>query len=465
MKLALPTALFALCACVPTPLIKPTRGPPDEVSQLQGSASEATALATSLCDAAGPRLTGSPGDALAVAWAVETMTRLGFSNVHTEPVTVTRWVRGLEEAEVVSPVRQVLQLSALGNSVSTPEGGLEAEVVEVPSLDALTALPDGSLAGKLLFVNVVMRRTVDGQGYGEAAPVRRLAGVHGVRAGAVGVLIRSVGTDSNRLAHTGGQGAEASKLPVAALSIPDAELVHRLVARGPVRLRLKLTMKLEGPVQSANVVGEVLGREKPDEVVLLGAHLDSWDQGTGALDDGAGVGLVLDVARLMKTLPHVPRRTVRVVLFANEENGLSGAKAYGAAHADELPRHVLALEADLGSDRVRTVRLLSGTRASREALHTWGPWLRPLTVTLDDDDAMGGADLSVLRAAGVPMLDLRQDASRYFDLHHTANDTVDKLDFEQLTQATRAFATMTWLAAEQGVDFGRVPEGKRVRAH
>lgn len=454
-----------LSACRPAG-VRPTPGsaPPDEVSRLQGLESEALHLATSLCDTAGPRFSGSPGGALAVSWGVETMTRLGFENVHTEPVMVPHWTRLAEEARLTSPLVQPLAIVALGHSASTPEGGLEAEVFEVESLEALAALKPGSVGGKWLFVNVPMRRAVDGAGYGAAAPARRLSGAAALASGAVGAVIRSVGTDSNRLGHTGSQGADPAKIPAGALSVPDAELLHRLLAKGPVRLFVKLTSREEAPVQSANVVGDVRGREHPEEIVLLGAHLDSWDLGTGALDDGAGVGIVLNAGRALRTLPRLPRRTVRVVLFANEENGLAGAKAYGQAHADELSKHVLAMEADSGGDRARAVRLLSGD-GPRAAFAAWAPWLTPLNVNLEFDQAEGGADMSILRAAGVPQLDVRQDASRYFDFHHTANDTLDKFDEPQLTQAARSFSVMTWLAAEELVDFGRVPEGMRERKH
>jgi Zn-dependent M28 family amino/carboxypeptidase len=307
-----------------------------------------------------------------------------------------------------------------------------------------------------------MRRTPDGSGYGSTAAVRRLAAKKALECGAMGALIRSVGSDNNRLAHTGAQGDDPGKLATAALSVPDAELLHRLVAKGPTRVYLKLVAREDTPVESANVIGEVRGRERPDELILLGAHLDSWDLGTGALDDAAGVGVVLDVARVLKALPERPRRTVRVVLFANEENGLGGARAYGAAHADELGKHVLSMEADSGGDRARAVRLLARDEA-RAPFLSWAPWLAPLGVNVEVDAAGGGADTSVLRAAGVPQLDVRQDVSRYFDYHHTANDTVDKLDPEQLTQVARTFSTITWLVAEQQVDFGRVPEGDRAR--
>ena len=454
-------SLVLLASCRTATVPKPTKAPPDEVLQLQGATSEAAGLTTSLCDSVGPRLAGSPGDPLAVAWAVQTMTKLGLQNVHTEAVTVPTWVRGVEEAEVLSPKRQPLNIAALGGSIATPDTGVEGEVLEVNSLDALKKLGPGSAAGKILFANVVMRRAIDGAGYGEAAPVRRLAGGIAVEAGALAVVIRSVGTDSNRLAHTGA-GSDA-RMAIGALSIPDAEELHRLVALGPVRLRVKLSPKREPAAQSANVVGEVVGREKPDEVVLLAAHLDSWDLGTGALDDGAGVGVVLDVLRSLKALPRPPRRTVRAVLYANEENGLAGARAYGEAHAAELGKHVVAMECDGGGDRALAVRVLSGPDG-KTALSAWAPWFLPLEVRVEADDfAEGGADTSVLRAAGVPQLDVRQDTSRYFDFHHTANDTVDKLDAAQLTQVARTVATAAWLAAEQGVDFGRVPEDKRTR--
>ena len=453
---------FCFMACRTTERVRPHPFPPDAVNRVQGAESQAHSLATSLCDSSGPRFSGTPGNALGVTWAVETMKKLRLENVHTEPVTVPRWVRGAEEARITSPLVQPLSITALGHTVSTPEAGVEAEVFEVESLDALKALQPGSVTGKLLFANVPMRKVGDGSGYGEVSSVRRIIAKKALECGAVGALIRSVGSDNNRLAHTGAQGDDPGKLATAALSVPDAELLHRLLAKGPTRVFMKLVAREEAPVESANVIGEVRGREKPDEIILLGAHLDSWDLGTGALDDGAGVGIVLDVARLLKELPERPRRTIRVVLFANEENGLGGAKAYGQAHADELTKHIVSIEADAGGDRARAVRLLARDEA-KEPFMSWAPWLAPLGVSVEGDSAEGGADTSVLRAAGVPQLDVRQDASRYFDYHHTANDTVDKIDAAQITQAARAFATVTWLVADQQVDFGRIPEGDRER--
>lgn len=446
--------LLLLLACrTATPPVVQAKGPkqPVELVTLQGARSEAFTIATSLCDTVGPRLAGSPGDARAVAWAVETMKRLGLTNVHTEPVTVTAWTRGAERAEITSPVSQPLAIAALGGSIATPENGLEAEVLEVTSIDALKALQPGAATGKILFANIPMRRTNNGAGYGETAGVRRLAGQQGATAGAIAAVIRSVGTDSNRLPHVGGQGlASAAPIPVGALSIPDAELLHRVLINGPVKLKVTLTPKPTTTAQSANVIGEVPGRDRGEEIVLLGAHLDSWDLGTGAHDDGAGVGLVLDTARQLLALPQRPRRTVRVVLFANEENGLAGSVAYAQAHGAD--HHVLAAEADIGGDRALTYRFAGGTKA-RDEVKRWNAWLAPLEVRFEDRPAHGGADLGALHEKGVPVFDVGQDASRYFDLHHTANDTVDKLDEAQMTQAARTWATMTWLAAESSIDF------------
>lgn len=459
-NVAVVVLLFVACR---TPGFREQTPPqPAELTQLQGSQTQSAALATSLCDSAGPRFSGSAGDALGVTWAVETMKQLGLQNVHTEPVTVPRWVRGREEARITSPIDQLVAVTALGHSTPTSDTGVEGELFEVESLDALDAVKPGTLAGKILFVNIPMRRTVDGSGYGAVARIRRLAGMQAVVGGAIASVIRSVGTDQNRLGHTGSQGPDPAKLPAGALATSDADLVHRLLKKGPVKLRLTLVSREEAPTQSMNVVGEVVGREKPEEIVLLGAHLDSWDLGTGALDDAAGVGIVLDVARLLKTLPRVPKRTVRVVLFANEENGLGGGKEYAKAHEAELAKVVVAMEADMGSDKARATRVL-GSDAARAQFLTWAPWLTPLDVRVESDGAEGGADLSVMRAAGVPVIDVRQDASRYFDFHHTANDTVEKIDADQLAQATRTFASVAWLAAEQGVDFGRVAEDARAR--
>jgi carboxypeptidase Q len=429
--------------------------------------SQAYAITGSLADEVGARLTGSPAAKLAVAWGLRTMKSLGLANVREEAVRAPHWVRGEEEASIVAPSLHPVVLKALGGSVGTGPKGLEAEVVEVSSIEALQKLDRKLVEGKIVFFYRVMRRSQDGSGYGEAVGVRSRGAIAAAKLGAVGVVIRSIGTDSDRVAHTGGMRYEdgVPKIPAAAFSIPDADLLHRLGASGaPVRVRLRLGAKLLGEVDAANVVGEVVGSEAPDEIVLLGAHLDSWDVGQGAVDDAAGCGVMLEVARQLATGPQKPRRTVRVVLFANEENGLAGAKAYAVAHEAELAKHVVAIEADLGAGRVLETRFLGGDKGRAE----WARFaldLAALGVARSDADADGGADLIPLRGAGVPVLDLRQDASRYFDLHHTDNDTFDKIDKAELDAATAAFAVMVHGVAMSREDFGRIPEAKRGASH
>lgn len=401
-----------------------------------------------LTDAAGPRLAGSVGDRLAVAWALERMSALGFANVHAEPVTVHVWTRGEEHAEVLAPVPQSLAITALGGSVGTPAGGLDAELVRVESLEALDTLDPALVAGRIVFVDRRMERARDGHGYGETVGVRYSAAVAAARRGALAVVIRSVGTDATRFPHTGVMGYEddVARIPAAALSNADADVLARWMLAGQtVRIHLTLGCHEDPDALSANVVGEVVGTEHPEEIVLLGAHLDSWDLGRGAVDDGAGVAIVMEAARQMIAAP--PARTVRVVLFANEENGGAGGHGYAEAHAAELSRHVMALEADFGDGAVyafRTPVPLSESPAYQRIARL----LEPLGVTWDEEPAGGGADLGAMHeAGGVPMVSAMQDGSRYFDLHHTANDVASQIDRTSLDQAMRAVLTLAYAAA------------------
>ncbi|HEX9103768.1 MAG TPA: M28 family peptidase, partial [Polyangia bacterium] len=289
-------------------------------------------IAESLTDGVGPRLSGSEGAARAVQWAVAEMRALGLRNVHTEPVRVPRWIRGAAEAEVIAPARQAMQVVALGPSVPTGPDGITAEVVEVASFEQLKALGDGARGKIVLFNPRPMQRGRSFEEYGRVQAFRGGGAVAAARQGAVAALVRSAGTGAYRLPHTGGMRYDDAtpKIPAAAVSAEDAELIKRLInsKRGPVRVHLLLTPRFESDVDSANVVGEVPGRERAGELVLLGAHLDSWDLGTGAVDDAAGCAIVMDAARIIAAAPRAPRRTVRVVLFMNEEMGLSGARAY-----------------------------------------------------------------------------------------------------------------------------------------
>lgn len=410
----------------------------------------------------GPRLAGSPGDRAAVAWGVRKLTELGFSNVRAEKVTVPHWERGAESGEIVSPYPQPVTLAALGGSVGTPAEGITAEVIEVATLDALAAADPAKVKGKIVFFSNRMERTKDGSGYGRAVGVRGAGATAAAKLGAVAVVIRSIGTDDNRTPHTGAmryqEGVE--KIPAAALSNPDADLLAAQVASGkPVTFRLKLGARHLGEAESANVIGEIPGREKPEEIVLLGCHLDSWDLGTGAIDDGAGCAIMIEAARLIGQLPTKPRRTIRVVLYANEEFGLSGARAYAQAHAGELANHILAGESDFGSGKVW--RLAS--RVDPAALPAIGEITRllaPLKVEQGNNETGGGADLSPLAPARVPLVSLSQDGTYYFDWHHTANDTLDKIDPKDLDQNVAAWATVAYVAAEMPGTFGRAPEGE-----
>ncbi len=455
------TLVLAALAAPPDATLRTARELRDALAGGRGAAE----IVRDLCDRVGPRPAGSDGAREARRWALRELARLGLRNVHEEPLKEPRWVRGTEAAEIVAPVRQKLAIAALGGSGATPAGGLEAEVLatrDVETLAALAAKDPVVAKGKIVFLEERTERTRDGSGYGRAVPIRYAGPDAARRLGAIAVVIRSVGTSSTRLPHTGVTKVEPGvpPFPSAALAAPDADLLERLAASGPVRLRLTLGCRREADVRGGNVVGEVPGSERPDEVVLLGAHLDSWDLGTGAIDDGAGVGIVAEAARAIAALPRAPRRTVRVVLFADEESGGSGARAYAAAHRAELDRHVAALEMDLGTDRVYRIDAEGGPEAASFAAAA-ADLLAPLGIAERGAEASGGSDVGGLRAFGVPLVDLDQDASRYFDFHHSADDTFDKIDAANLAQATAATAVVAWLVADAPGTLGRIPPEKR----
>jgi hypothetical protein len=342
----------------------------------------------------------------------------------------------------------------LGGSVATPPEGIEAEIALFRTYDALLAAPPGSLTGKIAVVTERMVRTVNGEGYGAANPIRRNGASEAARRGAVAYLHRSLGTDNHRLPHTGALDyiSGVARIPAAALANPDADQLERLAALGPVTVHVTLTPTARKDAQSVTVVGEIKGREKPNEVVLIGAHLDSWDLGTGAIDDGAGDAIVAGVGRLIAALPQHPRRTVRVVLFGAEELDYSGS-AYAKAHNAEAGKIVVAGETDFGARKIYAVQLPLGAAES--------PFGRALAATLPAQGALmsreparrGGSDIEGLRLAGVPMLSLQQNGLDYFDIHHTADDTFDKVDPAELAQNVAIWAATAYLAAEIDVDF------------
>ena len=413
---------------------------------------------SSLVTDVGPRFAGSAGDAAAVRWALNTLGTLGYSRVHTQDVLVPRWVRGTTEVRIVGPAPRALVAVALGGSVGTAEEGLEAQVIEAPSLEALKGLAPASISGKIVFINERMERTRDISGYESAVRKRTQGPSVAGDLGAIALVIRSAGTSAERIAHTGSLNyrVDAPRIPAFALSNPDADLLERQIATGkPVRLWLRSTARELPPAWSANVIGEIPGTTRADEIVLLGAHLDSWDIAPGALDDAAGIAIVTEAARLISTLEARPARTIRVVLFANEEFGLSGAREYATTLGEEAARHVIAMEADLGAGPLWALQSQVAPEAL-DAIEALRSILQPLGLEAGGNTAEGGADLGPLRALGVPVIEFASDARAYFDVHHTVNDTLAKVDRKTLDQSVAAYAVAAYLAATKQGDYGRL---------
>lgn len=433
--------------------------------------SGAFAIAESLTTEVGARMAGSPADARAVQWAKARFEALGFDRVSLERVTFPMWRRGAESAEVIAPAPQRLAVLALGFSSGTPAGGVEAEVVRFATLDDLKAAPDSAVRGKIVFVSQKMERRRNGGGYGKAVGVRSQSAELAGRKGAVAAFIRSIGTDHDRMPHTGGgvymgqiafdpemqkrartlsDGSRVVEtlVPIAALSNPDADQLDRLSALGkPVRIKLSLDVGLAGEGHSFNVIGDLIGREKPDEIVAIGGHLDSWDPGTGAIDDAAGVAITMAAGAAIAKLPERPRRTVRVIAWANEEQGLYGAQAYAKAHPEAATTHVATAESDFGAGRIYRFDSKVDS-ASLPFVDAMGSVLDALDIERGGNDAHGGPDVGPLTRIGVPTFSLAQDGIDYFDYHHTANDTLDKIDPEALDQNVAAYAAFAYLAAE-----------------
>ncbi len=413
--------------------------------------SGAMEILTSLTTEIGPRLAGSEAEKRAAAWAQKRFERAGFDKVGIEPFPLEHgWARGVEKAEITSPTSQSLIVTALGGSTATPPEGVEAEIAIFKSYTALQAAPIGSLKGKIAVVTEPMIRARDGSGYGVAVRNRSAGPSEAARRGAIAFLLRSVGTDNHRLPHTGmtRYAEDAPRIPAAALSVPDAEQLERLAALGaPVRLKLVLTPRDLGAVTSQNVVADLKGREKPEEIVLLGAHLDSWDLGTGALDDGAGVAIVTAAAQLIHDLPRRPRRTLRIVLYGSEEPGLLGGKAYAEAHKSELDHYVVVAEPDAGQGPI--YKFSTGVGNPEEpTLQRIRAALAPLSILPGDNSSRGSSDVEPLAEGHVPAVTLAMDMSDYFDIHHTPDDTLDKIRPERLNQSAAAYAVFAYLAAE-----------------
>jgi Zn-dependent M28 family amino/carboxypeptidase len=458
----LAVVIAAILAASPA-LAAPTRIPDKALATAAQLREQALAddtgwkVVESLTTEVGPRIAGGEADARAVAWAKAKFEQLGFDKVWTEPVTFPKWERRSEAAAVLGAHAQPLHVTALGGS---PGGTVEGEVVRFPDLAALKAAPVGSLAGKIAFVDYQMVKARDGKDYGNGGAVRSRAPSEAIRKGAIGFVMRSAGTDSHRVPHTGITRFDdgLTPVPAAALSVPDANQLARLVARGDTRIRLSLDCGWDGTATSYNVIGEITGREKPKEVVVIGGHLDSWDLGTGAIDDGAGVGITMAAGHLIGALKQAPKRSIRVVAFANEEQGLYGGKAYAAAHgrdAADMKLHQIGAESDFGAGRIYAFNTGSANPAgSREATAQIAQVLAPLGIDYQADKGGPGPDIGPIAAKGGAWAWLAQDGTDYFDLHHTADDTLDKIDPQALAQNVAAYTVFAYLAAEADGSFG-----------
>lgn len=412
-------------------------------------------ITESLTTEIGPRMAGTENEARARDWAVAKFKELGFENVRVEPFTVPGWERGVETAEIISPYPQQLYLTALGGSVGTPDAGIEAEIAYFPTFDDLENAPEGGLEGKIAFISGKMKKAHDGAGYGPANRKRQRGATEAGKRGALAVVIRSVGTDSHRFPHTGQMryAEDVTPIPIAALSAPDADQLERTLERGEtVRLKMTVTPKKVEDKPSGNVIGEIIGSEKPDEIILISGHLDSWDLGTGAIDDGAGIGISAGAAKVLLDAGYKPKRTIRIVAFGAEEVGLLGAFAYAEAYKDELSKHVLASESDFGAEKVYAVRT-SVEGEGRDAIKEMQQAIAHLGIEWEDGQTEGGPDIIPLARAGVPAFRLQQDGTDYFDLHHTPDDTFDKIDPEAMAQNVAAWAAFTWMASEADVDY------------
>ncbi|NRD72799.1 M20/M25/M40 family metallo-hydrolase [Shewanella sp. VB17] len=449
-----------LTTCLLTPLLACQSPPKPEnivAAQLQQSAltsNLAYELVESLTVEVGPRLAGSNKDLVAVHWAENKLNQLGFDKVYKEAVQVPVWSRGSAKAELISPYPQPIVITALGGSIATPTQGITAPIVRFDSLATLELAPADSIKGKIVFIDDVTKRYITGKGYSETVGGRSKGAVAASKKGAVAIVIRSIGTDHDRMAHTGMMRYQdgITKIPAAAMSNPDADQINLMLKRDPnVVLTLTMSPQSQGDSTSYNVIAEVTGSSKPEEIVLIGAHLDSWDEGTGAIDDGAGVAIVTAAAKLIQQLPNKPARTIRVVLYAAEEVGIIGAKAYAKAHKHELAKHYIAAESDFGAGSIYQIDYRVN-EANLGALHQLSAVMTNNGLILGSNTASGGPDVSILPAQGVPVASLKQDGRDYFDYHHTPNDTLDKIDPAALQQNVAAYVQFAYLMAQSDVE-------------
>jgi hypothetical protein len=432
---------------------------------LQGNV--AYELVSELTTRFGPRMAGSASEQASARWGADRFRAMGFDNVSIEEFPLALWSRGEARAEILSPFPQPLEVVSLGGSHATPAEGIEGEAAIFETWQQLLDQPVGSLTGKIV---VVLQDTVqaqDGRGYGATSPIRGNGPTEAAKRGAVGYVLRSLGTHDHRFAHTGATRVGEGTVPSFAMSPPDADQLRRMVRLSdePVRMRLFSSAGFTGQTVSQNVIGEVRGRSArdggaPDEVIVIGGHLDSWDLGTGAIDDGAGVAITAAALKLIEDMPRQPRRTIRLVWWGAEEvsqpppaQGLAGARFYASSRAAEMANHVAISESDFGAGPIYSLTLPAGA-ADTDFRRAAQAVLTPLGVLFDGSAATGGGpDTGPTVAMGVPAFRLNQDGTDYFAVHHTADDVLDRIDPEAMDQNVAAWAAFLWLLANSDVDF------------
>ncbi|PCI47648.1 MAG: aminopeptidase [Moraxellaceae bacterium] len=405
----------------------------------------AWSLVEALTTQVGPRLAGTEANERAVAWAKSVLEKGGFDRVWLEPIAFPIWLRHQEKARVIGDYAQPLAITALGYSGST-EGEIKGEVVRFENLQQFEKASKAAVKNKIVFVNQTTARAKDGSGYGNSVPLRYKGSIVAKEKGAAALLIRSLGTSHHRFPHTGATTRIESPVPAAALSNPDADQLVRLLALGkPIYVALDISVSIQKQGKSFNVIAQIDGASEPEKIILMGAHLDSWDLGTGAIDDGAGVGITVAAAELIASQVKRPKRSIRLVLFGNEEQGLWGAKQYVEAHKDEMANHVYASESDFGAGKVW--RFDVEDTAVQVLIM---PLLSPLGIDVGvEPPTSGGPDIKPLKKAGVNVFRLKQDGTDYFDFHHTADDTLDKVDPEGLKQNVAAWAVVMYMLANR----------------
>ncbi len=455
-------AILGSCATVPptatavAPLTRSYRAAADRIIAAALADSAAWNRTAALTDKFGHRLSGSKSLEDALDWIMAEMKRDGLENVRGEPVTVPHWVRGEESAKLVRPRAVTLNMIGLGGSIGTPSEGITAPVIVVNDLADLTARA-GEVPGKIVLFDVPFTN------YGATVRYRSIGAIEAAKMGAVASLIRSVGSYSIQNPHTGSMRYDTAvkRIPAAALSTEDAMMLHRMQQRGEeIVLTLKMGARQLPDAQSRNVVAELRGSDKPDEIVVMGGHIDSWDAGVGAMDDAGGSVAAWEALRVIRKLGLRPRRTIRVVLWTNEENGLRGATAYRDAHQGEIDKHVLAIESDNGVFKPSGYSI-----AGNDAAVETGRQIAALLSSIGATDVQRGgpqADVSVLAERGVPAAAPIVDGSRYFWFHHSAGDTMDKLDPRHFAECVAVMAVLAYVAADMPERFPRAAPGDSV---